>query len=82
MTKIHSPSGLFFLSPVKIGPRQAKKCLGVSSDSKIQMRMLSNSEWLGILIVTKDAFWPHVDVCYYVYFIYVCIYTCREILNK
>ena len=27
------------------------------------MRMLSHSEDLGILILTKDAFWPHVDVC-------------------
>ena len=27
------------------------------------MRMLSHSEGLGILILTKDAFWPHVDVC-------------------
>ena len=32
-------------------------------NSKIQMRMLSHSEGLGILILTKDAFWPHVDVC-------------------
>ena len=29
---------------------------------KIQMRMLSHSEVLGILIFTKDAFWPHFDV--------------------
>lgn len=64
MTKIHSPAGLSFLSPVKIGAsRQAKKCLGVSGNSKIQMRMLSHSEGLGILILTKDAFWPYVDVC-------------------
>ena len=26
------------------------------------MRMLSHSEVLGILIFTKDAFWPHFDV--------------------
>ena len=26
------------------------------------MRMLSHSEMLGILIFTKDAFWPHFDV--------------------
>ena len=63
MIKIHSPAGLSLLSPVKIGARQAKKCLGVSSNSKIQMRMLSHSEGLGILILTKDAFWPHVDFC-------------------
>ena len=44
-------------------PRQAKKCLGFSGNLKIQMRMLSHSEGLGILILTKDAFWPHVDVC-------------------
>ena len=44
MTKIHSPSGLSFLSPVKIGARQAKKCLGVSGNTKIQMRMLSHSQ--------------------------------------
>ena len=61
MTKIHSPAGLSFLSQVKIG--QAKKCLGVSGNSKIQTRMLSHSEGLGNLILTKDAFWPHVDVC-------------------
>ena len=59
MIKIHSPAGLSFLSPMKI----AKKCLGVSSNSNIQMRMLSYSEGLGIFILTKDAFWPHVDVC-------------------
>ena len=59
MIKIHSPAGLSFLFPMKI----AKKCLGVSGNSKIQMRRLSYSEGLGILILTKDAFWPHVDVC-------------------
>ena len=63
MTKIHSQADLSFLSTLKIGARQAKKCLGVSGNSKIQMRMLSHSEGLGILILTKDAFWPHVDVC-------------------
>ena len=26
------------------------------------MRMLIHSEGLGILILTEDAFWPHVDV--------------------
>ena len=26
------------------------------------MRMLSHSEVLGILIFTKDTFWPHFDV--------------------
>ena len=26
------------------------------------MRMLSHSEVLGILVFTKDAFWPHFDV--------------------
>ena len=34
MTKIHSPAGLFFLSPVK-------KCIGVSGNLKIQMRILA-----------------------------------------
>ena len=63
MTKLHSPAGLSFLSPVKIGARQAKKGLGVSGNSKIQMRMLSHSEGLGILIFNKKAFWSYVDVC-------------------
>ena len=27
------------------------------------MRMLSHSEGIGILILTKGAFWPRVDVC-------------------
>ena len=63
MTKIHSPADLSFLSTVKIGARLAKKCLRVSGNSKIQMRMLSHSEGLGILILTKDSFWPYVDVC-------------------
>ena len=59
MAKIHSPAGLSFLSPVKIGAPPSKKCLGVSGNSKVQMRMLSHSQGLGILILTKDAFWPH-----------------------
>ena len=44
MTKIHSPAAFSFLSPVKIGAPQAKKCLEVSGNSKIQMRMLSHSQ--------------------------------------
>ena len=48
-----------------------KKCLGVSGNSNIQMSMLSHSAGgggggggggQGILILTKDAFWPY-DVC-------------------
>ena len=62
MTKIHSPAGLFFLSLVKIRACQAKKCLGVSGNSNIQRSMLSHSEGQGILILTKDTFWPY-DVC-------------------
>ena len=63
MTKIHIPAGLSFLSPEKIGAPPSGKCLGVSGNSKIQMRMLSHSEGLGNLILTKDVFWPHVYVC-------------------
>ena len=63
MTKIHSRAGPSFLSPVKIGAPPSEKCLGDSGSSKIQMRMLSHSEELGILILTQDAFWSHVDVC-------------------
>ena len=63
MTKFHSPACLSFLSPLKIGSRQAKKCLRISGNSNIQMRMLSHSEGLGILILAKDAFWAYVDVC-------------------
>ena len=61
MTEIHNPAGLSFLSPVKIGAPPSEK---VSWSLKIQMRMLSHSEGLGILILTKkDAFWRLVDVC-------------------
>ena len=48
---------------MKIGAQPREKCLGVSGNSKIQMRMLSHSEGLGVLILTIDAFWPHVNVC-------------------
>ena len=61
MTKVHSPAGLFFLSPEKRGAPPSEKCLGVSGNSNIQMRI--HSEGLGIVILTKDTFWSHVDVC-------------------
>ena len=63
MTKIHSPAGLSLFSPVKIGAPPGEKVSWSLRYLNIQMRMLSHSEGLGILILTKDAFWPHVDVC-------------------
>ena len=60
MTKIHSQAGLSILSLVK--KRRPAMRKSVFESPIMQKFKCACSEVLGILIFTKDAFWPHFDV--------------------